>query len=245
MAVKNSFIVYDSWGKMIRNMPAEKAGELIQAMVAHAIDGEEVTIEDQMVLAMYSMIKDKLDEDAVSYEETCKARSEAGKKGNEVRWGKRKNESQDIAKVASAISESQSVAKIAESDTESESDTVSESDTESPKETKKKSKKEKAAPTLSVEQMQDIVLQSELGCQVQDKVRDWIEYKHQRNEPYKDMGFKSLITQISKHEREAGADAVCDLIDLCMSNEWKGIIWEKLQRSARADPGGKVDWDRV
>ena len=45
MSKRSSFVIYDSWGKMIRNMPAEKAGELVQIMIAHAIDGEEITTD--------------------------------------------------------------------------------------------------------------------------------------------------------------------------------------------------------
>ena len=230
MGSKKSFVLYKNWGELFTNLPAEAAGELIQALCKYSFTEEELVIEDPVVNAMFAMIKTTLDEDADKYQAKVeRMKSNAEKSRTDIAPKSTRNRN-DI-----------------ESDKEKDKDkdTEKEKDNKSPTETKKKSKKEKAAPTLSVEQMQDIVLQSELGCQVQDKVRDWIEYKHQRNEPYKDMGFKSLITQIGKHEREAGADAVCDLIDLCMSNEWKGIIWEKLQRSARADPGGKVDWDRV
>ena len=67
MSKRSSFVIYDSWGKMIRNMPAEKAGELVQIMIAHAIDGEEITTDDPMISAMFAMIKDKLDEDGAKY----------------------------------------------------------------------------------------------------------------------------------------------------------------------------------
>jgi len=239
MEGKKSIVFYSAWADLAEDLPAEAAGELLHMIIAYAFRGEEPKCDNPILNAVFSMVRKKLDEDNNKYQEKVD-RMKAIRTDN--RQKSDSNQTVICQKSDSNLSENCSDT-VTDTVTVTVTDTVT--DTKSPTETKKKSKKEKAAPTLSVEQMQDIVLQSELGCQVQDKVRDWIEYKHQRNEPYKDMGFKSLITQISKHEREAGADAVCDLIDLCMSNEWKGIIWEKLQRSARADPGGKVDWDRV
>ena len=248
MGIKNSFLLYTDYKQHIDLLSLEEKGQLLDAIFNYA-EGNEIEL-DGMAKMAFSFIRAQMDRDNENYEKTCEARREAGSKGGKAKVA---NAKQDVAKVANAKFAKQRVANQAdtENDTDNENDTVTdtenETDIKSPTETKKKSKKEKASPTLSVEQMQDIVLQSELSCQVQDKVRDWIEYKHQRNEPYKDMGFKSLITQIGKHEREAGADAVCDCIDLCMSNEWKGIIWEKLQRQQpqRAAPGERIDWDKV
>ena len=41
---------------------------------------------------------------------------------------------------------------------------------------------------------------------------------------------KSLLKQITDKVNEYGDKAVIDLIDECMANNWKGIIWEKIKK---------------
>lgn len=59
----------------------------------------------------------------------------------------------------------------------------------------------------------------------QDIFDDWLSYKSERKESYKPTGLKSLITQLKKH-KENGCNIV-EAINVAMSNNWKGIIWEK------------------
>ena len=60
------------------------------------------------------------------------------------------------------------------------------------------------------------------------KMCEWITYKTERKEPYKETGLKSLLRQVENKAMEYGEDALIDLIDLCMASSWKGIIFEKL-----------------
>lgn len=71
------------------------------------------------------------------------------------------------------------------------------------------------------------------------KIRNWVKYKQERKEGYKEQGLKSLLTQIQKNALKYGDAAVIDLIDLSMSNGWKGIIWDKLAEPQRPIYGKK------
>lgn len=62
-----------------------------------------------------------------------------------------------------------------------------------------------------------------------DKVKEWILYKISKKEIYVERGMKSLLKVISKYSHSNGDFAVMDLIDICISNNWKGIIWDKLE----------------
>jgi predicted phage replisome organizer len=70
-----------------------------------------------------------------------------------------------------------------------------------------------------------------------DKLREWFKYKTERKDGYKEQGMKSLLKQITNKVSVYGDTAVCNLIDECMSNGWKGIIWDKLQSSPAARNG--------
>ena len=65
-------------------------------------------------------------------------------------------------------------------------------------------------------------------------VTEWLVYKHERREDYKATGLKSLLTQIKGKADAHGDSAVCTVIRLSMSNNWKGIIWDRMESSAPA-----------
>lgn len=62
-----------------------------------------------------------------------------------------------------------------------------------------------------------------------DKLREWFKYKTERKDGYKEQGMKSLLKQVANKVSVYGDTAVCNLIDECMSNGWKGIIWDYLE----------------
>lgn len=66
---------------------------------------------------------------------------------------------------------------------------------------------------------------------VKEKMETWFKYKTERKEPYKEQGMKSLLKRVETNTGKYGDQAVCELIDDCMSSNWKGIIWEKLEKS--------------
>ena len=65
---------------------------------------------------------------------------------------------------------------------------------------------------------------------LQGKMEEWIAYKTERKEPYKEQGMKSLLRQVENNQLTYGAKAVCDLIDECMASGWKGIIFDRLKQ---------------
>lgn len=62
------------------------------------------------------------------------------------------------------------------------------------------------------------------------KLVEWIAYKTERKEIYKEVGLKSLLRQVENNQITYGANAVCDLIDDSMANGWKGIIFDRLKQ---------------
>ena len=64
------------------------------------------------------------------------------------------------------------------------------------------------------------------------KLEEWIAYKTERKETYKEVGLKSLLRQIENNQITYGEQAVCDLIDDSMANGWKGIIFDRLKQKA-------------
>ena len=70
----------------------------------------------------------------------------------------------------------------------------------------------------------------DLSFALSEKMTEWITYKMERKEPYKEQGMKSLLRQIENNQKQYGEKAVCDLIDESMANGWKGIIFDRLKQ---------------
>lgn len=106
-------------------------------------------------------------------------------------------------------------------------------------EDKKENKKEnksvrETTHTLFARLLPDYLLSDSL----QAKMGEWVKYKTERKEPYKEQGMKSLLRQVENKAIQYGDDAVCSLIDECMANNWKGIIFDRLQQIQRKPASG-------
>ena len=68
-------------------------------------------------------------------------------------------------------------------------------------------------------------------------VNDWLTYKHERKEDYRPTGLEAMTTEIKNRAAQHGDAAVIELIRLCMAQNWKGIIWEKVRESNAGSSG--------
>lgn len=78
----------------------------------------------------------------------------------------------------------------------------------------------------------------QLSDDLQAKMGEWITYKTERKEPYKEMGMKALLRKVENNAIFFGDKAVCDVIDESMSNGWKGIIFDRLVQKAQPSKQG-------
>ena len=62
-------------------------------------------------------------------------------------------------------------------------------------------------------------------------IAEWISYKQERREAYKPTGLKNFLSRVEKEAQTYGDQPVANLIQLSMSNGYRGVIWDKLQSS--------------
>lgn len=74
---------------------------------------------------------------------------------------------------------------------------------------------------------------------------DWLQYKQEKRQGYKQKGLESLLSQVKKKAQEYGEDAVADLIAECMASNWQGIIWDKLKSKHTAGTQGRKSWAQI
>lgn len=74
------------------------------------------------------------------------------------------------------------------------------------------------------------------------KIEDWLVYKEERKEHYTETGLKSLLTQIENSTKKYGEEKIINLIDECMANNYKGIIFDRLKNEKPIKTEQAPDW---
>ena len=83
-----------------------------------------------------------------------------------------------------------------------------------------------------------------LNNNIYNKIYEWLEYKEERKEKYTEIGLKSLLTQIEKQIEYYGEEEIINLIEECMSNNYKGIIFDKLKNKSDYNKATPIWFDK-
>lgn len=83
---KNGFILYADQRELVDSMSNEQAGELFKTIMSYVNDEDPTPRED--IKFAFMAFKARLKFDLKKWDSIRQKRSEAGKKGNEKRWGK-------------------------------------------------------------------------------------------------------------------------------------------------------------
>ena len=68
---------------------------------------------------------------------------------------------------------------------------------------------------------------------LEKKVNEWLRYKKERRKSYQPTGLHRLLAQIQNECKKYGEQAVIDVIDMSISNNYEGILWEKIAEGKR------------
>lgn len=74
----------------------------------------------------------------------------------------------------------------------------------------------------------EIIKDRHFGPNIEPVVLEWVAYKTEKRQAYKETGLKNLLSQIEKKIQEHGEQPVIDVIRLSMSQNWQGIIWDRV-----------------
>ena len=126
-----SFVIYKDWEEYVDALGSdEEAGKLFKALFAFAKRAEEAEFVGALKIA-FIVMRNSIERDGEKWENTCSARSEAGKKGGRPSKTSDFSENQKPKK-AKAFFENQTKAKKADKDTETETDIDIEKDKNTP-----------------------------------------------------------------------------------------------------------------
>ncbi len=87
---KKSFIIYHDYREPLNLLTDEQRGRLLIALLDYSEHGIVPEFDEGALLMAFSFIRQTLDRDAATWEETRKKRADAGRMGAEVTNGKRR-----------------------------------------------------------------------------------------------------------------------------------------------------------
>lgn len=115
---------------------------------------------------------------------------------------------------------------------------------ENRKETGEKPEVEPKENKTSIFNFKFLISNFKFNNNLEDKIEEWLKYKSERKEYYKETGFKTLLARIERATSQYGVDKVINLIDECMANNYKGIIFEKLEKQTKNFSKANSDEER-
>ena len=79
-----------------------------------------------------------------------------------------------------------------------------------------------------------------LPDRAQNAAREWLCYKREKQQGYTERGLRSFVTEFANKVDQYGESAVCGLVNECMANNWRSIIWDKLARGEPRAGGAQL-----
>lgn len=241
--MRDSFIMYTENAEQISMLTDEQAGTLFKAIMLYQL-GEDLPEMDGMVSIVFSVIRQKLDRDSAKYEEVCEKRKEAGrktKKANADSEGAKKanastkeakeaNAFSEQAKQANAFSEKQKKQMHPDNDNDPDNDPDNDNDNEPEKDIKPLTRTSAQGVTAS-----QMVLDAHFAPETEKAVLDWIKYKTEKRQGYKETGLKSLLTVLQRQIDLHGNAAVIQCIEDSMAAGYQGITWGLIKEKPKEE----------
>ena len=232
MADKKTFVMMEDWVVLLSKLPTEAAGKLAKAMCTYQLTGELET-DDPIVEAQMAVITPIMDENNRKHEETCQKRVELGRKGAEKRWQK---DGKAIANDSNCHKENSNCHSDDSKSIANGWQTMAESESESESVSRKRDNNPPLSPLGEDERFSPTV---------RGAVNDWLAYKRERREGYKERGRQALLTEIYNNVQQHGEDAVVSLIRQSIASGYKGIIFDRLKNQKPWSRGGGNYIDRI
>jgi hypothetical protein len=215
------FPFYHSYGKKTEKLTDQELGRLVRALVKFSETGETQELAGRESIA-FDFISVDIQNARDAYEEKC---------------------SKNRANGANATERPRTVANATERPlNKNKTKTKEETKTEAEEETKTEKEVSSSPPTPSspapapkpaaAGAME--MAKAEFSGDLLTAVLDWLSYKRERREPYKEVGLRALFNQIRKAAETHGEAAVVEVIRNSMASGYMGITLDKLQNAKRS-----------
>ncbi len=232
--MSSSFIFYESFADALRDLPSEEFKKCVMALCSYVFDNEEPEVDSAIVKIFFSMARPLLDANM--------AKKEAGCRGGRPRKTTAENEEQNkkpMVMEQKTIGSETENHRLSKSKPDVDVDVDKDVDVDRDVERDVEGERARASffsindvPELSEEDAASLGVPPAL-C---EPVSRWVSNRTSRRETLTQNELRSFVSMVKSKARTYGAQAISDLIAETMSNGYKGIPWDRLERRARDKP---------
>lgn len=205
--MRDSVLFYRSFVDAIDILPEEEQLKAYRAIARYGLDGIEPELES-LYGAVFLLAKPQIDANNRRYENGCKG---GAPKGNQNAT----KSNQDTTKKQAKNNQATTKKQAKEKDKEKDKDNIN-----TPKGVI-------GGKETQAAMFDRLIVGRAISHDVTDALREWVEYKSQKRQPYKEVGMRSLITQTVNKGAECGPVAVIQAIRDSMASNYQGIVWPK------------------
>ena len=217
MGENKAFLCYKKYRAIIDLLTDEQAGKLWKILFAFFDGWESPEIDDQAVALAFAIISQDMREKNEEWEATCEKNRESGKKGAKARWrnGENSDRHSDGGENSDRHSENGENGEIKEN----------------------KIKENNNTPLTRSIDAETLV--SAMPADIQEPMREWLKYKKERRQSYKEAGLKSLVKQVTAAVEKHGTEEVARVIRDCMASGYAGIMFDRMGKTGGHPPERK------
>ena len=221
--MRDSAVFYKSWKQAIDRLGDGERGRVYEMIMDYAIDGKEPETDDPVIMMIFDLVKVQIDINNRRYEN--------GKKGGRPvsETNEKPNRNQTETKTKPKQNQTETKPKPNVNENENENVNVY-------RDTRARTRETPA------EMFDRLIVGRAVGHEIADVLRDeWLPYKQERREPYKETGMKTLITQAVNASARCGPSAVVELIRSSIASGYKGIVWDRLEKQSKPSPTSRFN----
>lgn len=93
-----------------------------------------------------------------------------------------------------------------------------------------------ASQTAEKQVFTEMINSMDFSPELSGAVKDWVAYKGEKKQGYKETGLRNLLSRIRGKAEELGDAVVVDVIRTSMGNNYQGIIWDLASNKPSAIP---------
>lgn len=256
---RESFVFYRGFREAINALPEEYQLKTMKYLMDYAFDGIEPE-ENGVEKALFLSFKPQIDAAQKRYEanmrngrkggETKKENQKLKEQESQEKQNSSKKEqdcSEDVANSSEIVANSsEAVAKeyLNDNINDNVNININDNNNNSPKGEVQKGERfppnpltgevqQAAQGEKKLKQLKEIRNNFVFPQALQKKVNEWLKYKKEKRQSYQPTGLRRLLAQIKNKCAEYGEQAVIDVIDMSMANNYEGILWVKIAEGKR------------
>lgn len=220
---RKSLSIHSDYYNVIRKLSGSQRDSILLALVNWASDMPIPTL-DQSCEMLFDLMTDQI-------ERLSKTNAENGAKGGAPRGNR--NAVSETSETSEEEKNKRNKPTITVTKTVTKTKTKTDTSNSGVADTSDAVACQVSTPKATPSQTLDDTL-SDFSEPMKEVITSWLDYKRERKESYKPTGLKAFLTQVKNKLNENNEATVISLVNDCMANGWKGIIWDKITQTAGA-----------